>query len=1338
MQITMQKNIRFLTFLLALALIFAALAPMPGTPVFADTPSGFAAVRIEANGMGIRGDETGIRTVLPERQVDLAGLTPLGDAAAVTAQQVIDKALADAGLGAVEFENSYSFVTVGGISMPRAGHYWGFYLNDASAQEGISTAEIAEGDRIVLSLTAYGGDYGEGTYYEQPQYAYFKTADLRYDNSGYPFASVRFVLYGADWSGPAPLANTVVAYGTESWESGVTDSGGSVSFDLYPTAAGAGVSRFDFYSDDPRISRPYCRISVTTDASGAITALSSSQPVGRDVSLQALDLTFPGMESKSGLSSLGDSPMTVGDVTGVTVSAIAADAPAVVTLDYTQASGGTPVHAGGSRTVPETWLPLSEGENRLDLTVQNGADSQSYRLILKKTLGGTDADAAAASAKTVIDSILAHSEEMKTSYFLSDWILGVRAVPASAPEAAKTAFLTSVLNAMPALPGPMAKTAVALSSLGIDARAIPDVAHKPDGAVDLPARVAAAAPGSLNAVSDAPYMLSLYDLGCYDFSQAAASRADLIGLILNAQNPDGSFGTTGPLDDTSMILPALAPYYNAGGADGVNGVPQELCDRLTAAVDKALAWVSGQQLADGGFDGTFGRNSNTTSVVIIGLSALDLDARTDPRFVKNGRSLIDHLLTFRTADHRLGYQDGGSYNDYASAQGLQALALWENVIESKNGNLYHFSAQVAPYGEWPDADLLTGVLLTPPAKTEYLLGESLDHGGMKLVAEYNSDPANRKEIPLGDCVVRVLDPAATSDGSAAGAFAKTGAVTFQVSYQSVHTASFVVAVRDASGGGAGNLKYVRLSVTGEKGQVIASGTNLIIEPGVTSVLDVLKTVLNSAGKSLTLRGGEYVASIDGLGEFDKGANSGWLYFVDGVDPPESSQRYKLLGGENISWRYTLDYTQEPGASGGSANAEKPAEGAVSASLDIEAKTGADGVAAAIVSADDIAKALSGLDAISKSSPGAEKILTLHIRTDDGATALETTLPKAALGKIAAGADRLALRTAFGDVYMPGATLQSVNAKISGDLAVLISGGRAKAGELSAAAAALVADRPVGAFALKSGGTALQGFGAPVQIRIPYTPAPGETPGALLVCALADGKAVPIPYSVYDEEAGALIFLTDGPLSFAVAHKPNPFADTEGHWAADYISFLSARDAVNGIGDSRFAPQSPVLRAQWVQLLFNLSGAPAGGAGAADFSDVPAGAWYADALAWGSGENLILGDAADGAGGSAPRFRPDDPVSREEIAVILARYMENTAKWTPAAQSAGSMPVEAQAFGDSGSIAPYAAPAVEKMQAWGILNGSSNPDGSYSFRAKESATRAEAAKMLAVMLQSSIW
>ena len=75
-----------------------------------------------------------------------------------------------------------------------------------------------------------------------------------------------------------------------------------------------------------------------------------------------------------------------------------------------------------------------------------------------------------------------------------------------------------------------------------------------------------------------------------------------------------------------------------------------------------------------------------------------------------------------------------------------------------------------------------------------------------------------------------------------------------------------------------------------------------------TVFDVLEKACDDNSIILTSHSsgyGVYVAGINNLDEFDCGSQSGWKYKVNGVDANRSCGYYKLIGGENIVFYYTV-------------------------------------------------------------------------------------------------------------------------------------------------------------------------------------------------------------------------------------------------------------------------------------------------------------------------------------------------------------------------------------------------------------------------------------------------
>ena len=161
----------------------------------------------------------------------------------------------------------------------------------------------------------------------------------------------------------------------------------------------------------------------------------------------------------------------------------------------------------------------------------------------------------------------------------------------------------------------------------------------------------------------------------------------------------------------------------------------------------------------------------------------------------------------------------------------------------------------------------------------------------------------------------------------------------------------------------------------------------------------------------------------------------------------------------------------------------------------------------------------------------------------------------------------------------------------------------------------------------------------------------------------------------------------------------------------YDSVKSAYDygLMKGKGDHLFAPLASLSRAEMVQILANLDGADLSAYKASGFYDVRIGEWYTPAIAWAAKMGYVTG-------GDDGYFRPNDPISREQLCTMLARYLTKKGY----SVVAGTLP-----FHDAGLISSYAWDSVALCYRFGIISG--RDDG--TFAPQDTATRAEAAAIL---------
>lgn len=155
-------------------------------------------------------------------------------------------------------------------------------------------------------------------------------------------------------------------------------------------------------------------------------------------------------------------------------------------------------------------------------------------------------------------------------------------------------------------------------------------------------------------------------------------------------------------------------------------------------------------------------------------------------------------------------------------------------------------------------------------------------------------------------------------------------------------------------------------------------------------------------------------------------------------------------------------------------------------------------------------------------------------------------------------------------------------------------------------------------------------------------------------------------------------------------NPSDLQDIAGHWAEDAIKSVVSAGLMNGVGKDRFDPNGTASRAMTAAILYRLAGTPAVTSKAA-FSDVVPGSWYADAVAWASGVNVVSGVGADS-------FAPERSITRQELAALFYRFVLLS---DPRAEGSADCLDD---FSDSSAIAPWAQDGLRWCVENGIVTG----------------------------------
>lgn len=188
------------------------------------------------------------------------------------------------------------------------------------------------------------------------------------------------------------------------------------------------------------------------------------------------------------------------------------------------------------------------------------------------------------------------------------------------------------------------------------------------------------------------------------------TRESILVEILRRQLSDGGFALSGQAADpdiTAMALQALSPYYNDETLYTYvqDGTKEQRTVTVRQIVDEALACLSRLQLDTGGFSSWGTQNVESADQVVVALCSLGMDPLTDSRFIKNGNTLWDAILTYRMPDG--GFLHAASYdpdnptslpdrsNTMASEQTLYTMAaLWRQKKGMRR--LYDFRGEMSP------------------------------------------------------------------------------------------------------------------------------------------------------------------------------------------------------------------------------------------------------------------------------------------------------------------------------------------------------------------------------------------------------------------------------------------------------------------------------------------------------------------------------------------------------------------------------------------------------------------------------------------------------------------
>ena len=353
----------------------------------------------------------------------------------------------------------------------------------------------------------------------------------------------------------------------------------------------------------------------------------------------------------------------------------------------------------------------------------------------------------------------------------------------------------------------------------------------------------------------------------------------IVGKILEKELEGGGFAVTGSIFDvdvTAMVLQALAPFQNE--------------ENVRPVMERALLRLSEAQTENGGFVNYGVENAESAAQVIIAMSMLGVEL-TDSRFVKNGNTVLNALLSFRCENGGFAHTIGAEASAQPTAQAFLAFCALEN------GSFYELNG----------LDALSHIVYTPSSEAEEeeptvswriyaltVIAVAVILGCLLLIIFKKRHYKNFLLVLLMGAVLGLLiftlDFQSADDyyGAQAPKENVIGTVTLEIRCDVLN--------------GRTDLSYVP-----ENG-IILEKTEFALAEG-ESVFDILEEAVRANRIQREYGGTGDLIYIKGLGylyELAHGDLSGWVYYVNGESPSVGCAMYTLSDGDTIVWHYTLN------------------------------------------------------------------------------------------------------------------------------------------------------------------------------------------------------------------------------------------------------------------------------------------------------------------------------------------------------------------------------------------------------------------------------------------------
>ena len=246
--------------------------------------------------------------------------------------------------------------------------------------------------------------------------------------------------------------------------------------------------------------------------------------------------------------------------------------------------------------------------------------------------------------------------------------------------------------------------------------------------------------------------------------------------------------------------------------------------------------------------------------------------------------------------------------------------------------------------------------------------------------------------------------------------------------------------------------------------------------------------------------------------------------------------------------------------------------------------------------------------------------------------------------------------------------------------------------------------------------------------VKVSPSKAEKGDTVTVTVTPDDGYALDKLAVYDEDGdkldlndkgdGKFTFqMPKGDVSIEVSFAPieaetADFSDVPADaWYAEAVQYVYENGLMTGTSDTAFSPDLTTSRSMIATILWRMAGSPVVNY-AMDFADVPADQWYAEAVRWASSEGVV-GGYGNGS------FGTGDPIIREQFAVMLYRFAQKQGYDVSVGENTNIL-----SYTDVSSVSEYAIPAMQWAVGSGVITGMGD-----TLAPQGETTRAQAAMML---------